>query len=120
MGPGSLFFLPPLSAALARSIHWLEKITKVQKPTIYFRYVDDTLALFKQKSDVEDFLISLNRLHLALQFTFEREHETKLPFLDILAERTELSFETNVYRKFTILVNTYTGNFLSRDNEKQI
>ena len=27
--------------------------SRVQKPTIYFRYVDDTLAIFKQEGDVQ-------------------------------------------------------------------
>ena len=69
---------------------------RVQKLTIYFRYVDDTFAIFKQESDVDDFLVTLNRLHPALQFTFEKEHDDKLPFLDIRVERTELGFETSV------------------------
>ena len=70
--------------------------SRVQKLTIYFRYVDDTFAIFKQESDVDDFLVTLNRLHPALQFTFEKEHDDKLPFLDIRVERTELGFETSV------------------------
>ena len=32
-------------------------------------------------------------LHPALKFTFEKEHDGKLPFFDILVERTELSFQ---------------------------
>ena len=43
----------------------------------------------------------LNRLHPALKFTFEKEHDRKLPFLDIPVERTELGFETSAYRKPT-------------------
>ena len=54
---------------------------------------------FKQEGDVDDFLITLNRLRPALKFTFEKEHDGKLPFLDVLVKRTELGFETSVYRK---------------------
>ena len=39
--------------------------SRVQKPTIHFRYVDDTFAIFKQEGDVDDFLVTLNRLHRA-------------------------------------------------------
>ena len=79
----------------------------VQKPTIYFRYVDDTFAIFKQMGDVDDFLVTLNRLHPALKFTFEKQHDGKLTFLDILVERTELGFETSVYRK-----PTFSGQYI--------
>ena len=59
------------------------------------------MAIFKLEGDVDDFLVTLNRLHPALKFTFEKEHDGKLPFLDILLERTELGFETGVYQKLT-------------------
>ena len=57
--------------------------------------------MFKQEGDVDDFLVTLNHLHPSLKFTFEKEHDGKLPFLDILVERTELGYETNIYRKPT-------------------
>ena len=63
--------------------------------------------MFKQEGDVDDFLVTLNRLHPALKFTFENEHDSKLPFLDILVERTELGFETSVYRK-----PTFSGQYI--------
>ena len=74
---------------------------------IFYNYVDDTFAIFKQEGDVDDFLVTLNRLHPALKFTFENEHDGKLPFLDILVERTELGFETSVYRK-----PTFSGQYI--------
>ena len=90
----------------------------VQKPTIYFRYVDDTFAIFKQEGDVDDFLISLSRLHPALKFTFEKEYDGKLPFLDIPVERTELGL-TPVYTEIPLfLVNTSAGSPLAHTNGK--
>ena len=68
----------------------------IQKRTIYMQYVDDTFAIFKEEGDVDDFLVMLNRLHPDLKFTFENEHNGKLPFLDILGKRAELGFETSV------------------------
>ena len=79
----------------------------IKKPTIYFRYVDGTFAISKDEGDVDDFLVTLNRLHPALKFTFEKEHDGKLPFLDILVQRTELGFETSVYRK-----PTFSGQYI--------
>ena len=52
---------------------------------------------------MQSFLITRSRLHSALKFTFEKEHDGKLPFLDILVERTELGFETSEYRKPTLV-----------------
>ena len=108
----------PLGPALANifvGYHESKLFSGVQKPTIYFRYVDDTFAhmlttplpIFKQEGDVDNFLFTCNRLHPALKFTFEKEHDGKLPFLDILVERTELGFETNVYRK-----PTFSGQYI--------
>ena len=91
----------PLGPALANifvGYHESKLFSCVQKPTIYFRYVDD---IFKHDGDIDDFLVTLNRLHPALKSTFEKEHDGKLSFLDILVERTELGFETSVYRKPT-------------------
>ena len=70
---------------------WLlpvQTIFRVQKPTNYFQYVDDIFAIFKKAGDIGDFLVTLNLLHPVLKFTFEKEHDGKLPFLDIPVERT--------------------------------
>ena len=67
----------PLGPALANifvGYHESKLFSCVQKPTIYFRYVDDTFAIFKQEGDVDDFLVTLNRLHPALKFTFEKKN----------------------------------------------
>ena len=100
----------PLGPALANIFvgYYESKLFScVQKPTNYFRYVDDTFAIFKQEGDVDDFLVTLKRLHPALKFTFEKVHDGKLPFLDILVKRTELGFETSVYRK-----RTFSGQYI--------
>ena len=100
----------PFGPALANifvEYHESKLFSCVQKPTIYFRYVDDTFGIFKQEGEVDDFLVMLNRLHPALKFTFEKEQDGKLPFLDILVERTELGFETSVYRK-----PTFSGQYI--------
>ena len=68
----------PLGTALTDifvGYHESKLFSCVQKPTIYFRYVDDTFAIFKHEGDVDDFLVTLNRLHPALKFTFQKEHD---------------------------------------------
>ena len=69
--------------------------------------IGSNFATFKQQSDVDDFLVTLNCLHPAFKFTFEKEHDGKLPLLDIVVESTELGFETNVYRK-----PTFSGQYI--------
>ena len=54
-----------------------------QKPGVYFRYVDDTYTIFKTEAECDTFLKHLNNLHPALQFTFEKEENDSLPFLDV-------------------------------------
>ena len=52
------------------------------------------LSSFKMK-----FLIRLNGLHSSLQFSFEKEKNNSLPFLDVHVEHTKVSYETKVYCK---------------------
>ena len=77
------------------------------KPSTYFRYVDDTFAMFRNEEESDNFFKQLNCLHPSLKFTFEKEKNNCLPFLDVNVERTATGFETSVYRK-----PTYTGQYL--------
>ena len=76
--------LGPALASIVVGYHESKLFSSVQKLTIHFRYVDDTFAIFEQESDLDDFLVTLNCLHPAVKFTFEKEHDGKLLFLDIL------------------------------------
>ena len=64
------------------------------------------LSSFKIKES-EEFLIRLNGLHSSLQFTFEKEKNNYLPFLNIHVEQTKGSYETKVYHK-----PMFTGQYL--------
>ena len=89
----------------------LEQCPSSYKPIFYRRYVDDTFALFTNKASAELFLEFANSFHENVRFTMENETNNKLPFLDILIERTPSGFATGVYRK-----PTFTGqgtNFYS-------
>ena len=98
----------PLGPALANIVVGCneEKLfSQTQKPPIYFKYVDDTLAIFNHEAN--EFLTKLNCLHPFLKFTFEKEKGKCLPFLDVPVERTDIGFETSVYRK-----PTFAGQYL--------
>ena len=53
------------------------------------------------------FLNSLNSLHPSLRFTFKKESNLALPFLDVLVEKSPSKFITSIYRK-----PTFTGLYL--------
>ena len=101
---------PPLGPALANIFVgcYEEKLfSEISKCDVYFRYVDDTFAIFRNEKDSEEFLTRLNDLHSSLRFTFEKEKNNSLPFLDVHVERTKTNYETSVYRK-----PMFTGQYL--------
>ena len=71
------------------------------QPLIYFRYVDDTFAMFEDEFNCNRFLKQLNLLHQSPTFTHEKEVNGKLPFLDVLVEKSNTKFLSSVYRKIT-------------------
>ena len=81
-----------------------------KRPLVYFPYVDDTFAVFNNEEDCNEksvLFIHLNSLHPSLRFTYEKESNHSLPFLDVLVERHDLEFLTSVYRK-----PNFTGQYL--------
>ena len=80
---------------------------QTHKPPTYFRYVDDTFAIFDHEAEADEFLTKLNRLHPSLRFIFEKDKEKCLLFFDVYVERTDIGFETSVYGK-----PTFTGQYL--------
>ena len=76
----------PLGPALANTFvgYYEEKLFfQTQKLPTYFRYVDDSFAIFDDEAEADEFLIKLNCLHPSLEFTFEEEKEKCLPFLNV-------------------------------------
>ena len=68
--------------------------------TVWRRYVDDTIC-YIDPSSIEIVLDMLNNFHKNIKFTYEIEHQNKLPFLDVLVEREERSISTAVHHKST-------------------
>ena len=72
--------------------------TKLEEWT---RYVDDTFALIEPDS-INDVLQILNSYDQRIQFTFETETNSTIPFLAVLVKKSEdQHLETTVYRKKT-------------------
>ena len=100
----------PLGPALVNIFvgFYEEKLfSQKSKPSTYFRYVDDIFAMFRNEEESDNFFKQLNCLHPSLKFTFEKEKNNCLPFLDVNVKRTATDFETSVYRK-----PTFTGQYL--------
>ena len=90
------------------------------QPLIYFRYVNDTFAMFEDEFNCNRFLKQLNSLHQSFTFTHEKEVNGKLPFLDVLVEKSNTKFLTSVYRKSSFPASTITGIRLDPKAEKAI
>ena len=74
---------------------------RVNKPLIYYRYIDDTFAVFNHEDKYNEFFSHLNSLHPSLRSTFKKECNRTLPFLDVLVEKNDHEFVTSIYRKPT-------------------
>ena len=81
-------------------------------PPLYCRFVDDSFAYFDKREDSDRMMQILNDLHPSLKFTCEHEVDGRLPFLDVLVEKTiEDGVLTSVYRK-----PTFTGLYITWDS----
>ena len=69
--------------------------------------MDDTFVVLSNENECDFFLNSLNSLHPSLRFTFKKESNLALPFLDPLLKKSPSKFITSIYRKLTL-----TGQYL--------
>ena len=99
--------LGPALANIFVGYHEEKLFFQTQKTPTYFRYVDDTFAIFDDEAEVDEFLTKLDSLHPSLRFTFDKEKNKCLPFHDVYVHKPDVSFETRVYRK-----PTFTGQYL--------
>ena len=62
-------------------------------PSLYKRYVDDTLARMPNNVAAAEFLTTLNGLHPSLKFTMELPSDNMIPFIgiEIIKNGTELN-----------------------------
>ena len=105
----------PLGPVLANIFmcHFEEKwvFNSKGRPSIWFRYVDDTFTLFDSKSNALQFLQYLNSCHVNIKFTIEFEETNVIPFLVVLIKRHNHIFSTSIYRK-----KTFTGLYTKWDS----
>ena len=90
------------------------------QPLIYFRYANDTFAMFEDESNRNQFSKKINSLHRFLTFTHKKKVYGKLPFLDVLIEKSNSKFLSSVYRKssFSYQYNRW-NSFGSKSKNKQ-
>ena len=73
------------------------------KGSLYKHYVDDIFCMFGNEKDAENFFEFLSCRHKNIKFTFEKESNKLLSFLDILIKNEGNRFSTSVYRNKTSL-----------------
>ena len=80
--------------------NWLQYSPMDFKPQVYKRYVDDTFLLFKNETQINNFLNYLNNQHSNIKFTFVLQQDTTLPFSDLKIQKTNTDFVllTSIYR----------------------
>ena len=81
------------------------------RPSVWFRYVDDTFSLFDILSTATQFLQYLSNCHANIKFAVEFEENCTIPFLDILIKRHNHTFSTSICRK-----KTFTGLYTKWDS----
>ena len=89
---------------------WPKDCPEDFKPIYYRRYVDDIFALFCSPDHLGKFTNYLNLKHKNIKFTYEKESNKSLLFLDILILRSENSFKTSVSHKPTFSGVYYNFN----------
>ena len=88
---------------------WLANVAS--RPSIWFRYVDDTFSLFDSEATAASFLHFFNTRHPNIKFTMELEENQEIPFLDVRIKRNLNNFTTTVHRK-----TTFTGLYTKWDS----
>jgi hypothetical protein len=74
----------------------------LHKPSLWLRYVDDTLVVWPHGPDrLQNFFSYLNSLRPSIQFNVEIQPDSVIPFLDVLIIRKGTTLAIKVYGKPT-------------------
>ena len=84
---------------------------RVNKPLMHYQFVDNTFIAFNDEDECNEFLFHLNSLHPSLRFTFEKECNQTLPFLDVLVEKNYPEFLHLSTESGLSLTDTFAGTF---------
>ena len=68
-------------------------------PKFFFRHVGDSLAIFSSHEQIKQFYQDVYYVPTDVTFTCELEENGKIPFLDVLIEKSNQSFISTVYKK---------------------
>ena len=69
------------------------------KVSLWYRYVDDTFT-FVKKGEVDNVLRILDNFHNNIKFTFEKQTNDAIAFLDVkVIRKADGSFEIDIHRK---------------------
>ena len=106
----------PLGPALANIFVGYQEtklFLNIKKPLIFYCYIDDTFVVFENEDDCKKFLSSLNFLYSLLCFTFKKELNSSLLFLDVLIEKHKMDLLHLCIENPPLPANTYTGILLA-------
>ena len=112
----------PLGPALANIfVEFYEEklLSQKLKPSTYFRYVDDTFAMFRNEEQSENFFKQLNCLHPSLKFTFEKEKIIVYRFSTLTWNEQLPVLKQVCIENLPLLDSTYVGNLSVPLNKKQ-
>ena len=89
---------------------WLNTFCKCEM-ILYRRCIDDIICPFNCQSDADKFFEFLNRHHPNIKFTFEKQVNKHISFLDVLITNDADQFCTSVFRKEPVvgLFTNYLG-----------
>ena len=87
-----------MSLFFHREVKWLNDCPEIFKPVFYKRYVNDIFILFEKPEHVKLFVDYMNSKNKNIDFSFEREKDVQMPFLDVNVFRENGKLVTNVLR----------------------
>ena len=71
---------------------------------MYGRYVDDIISSFNTESNADKFYEILNKHHTNIKFTFVKQQNNQISFLDILIKKTMVkNFSATIFYKTTAI-----------------
>ncbi|XP_023224808.1 uncharacterized protein LOC111625808 [Centruroides sculpturatus] len=100
----------PLSAVLAELI--MREVERrifnspltISYPSLYLRYVDDILLVWENtEEEFIKFVQQLSSIYPTIGFTWEREHEDSIAFLDLCIQKSVEGLQFAVYHKADLL-----------------
>ena len=91
--------LSPILSEIYMSFFEINLLKCTNFISTWFRYVDDTFALVKQNTNIDDLISLMNSLDPRIQFTFEKETNNTITFLDVKIQKNHSEFSTTVFRK---------------------